>query len=196
MSLFETILSAIIASGVWILIIAFLGKALISNLLAKDIEILKGQIAAQNIEHKITLQRVNEKRAEAISNIYQELIEYVSKSREFVYHAEHVEESEREKLLSSLSDASNVFKKIYQENHLYLSKKTCENIQKVFKEVQIPAHEFIYALGSYLHGGEITEEQFTNEWSKAFTNFADKIPPVLEDLENQFRELLGVENES
>lgn len=194
MGLLETIITAILASGVWLLLVAFLGKSLIANWLAKDIELFKGQIAAQNIEKQIVLSRVNEKRAEAISQIYLGLVEYAGEAKKFVYQAEHVDEEKREELINSLSESANKFRDVYKRNHLYLTKLTCTNIQNVFKEVQIPAHQFIFALGAYLHNEEVTKEQYVKEWEKAFISFADKIPPLLEDLENQFRALLGVEN--
>lgn len=194
MDIFEIIITAILASGAWLLVVAFLGKSIIANWLAKDIEKYKGQISAQNSEKQIILSRVNEKRAEAISKIYQGIIEYTAQVKKFVFQAEHVDEDERENLLNELSESANQFRDIYCQNHLYLTKTTCGHIQDVFKEVQIPAHKFIYAIGAYLHGGTMTKEQYVTEWETAFTSFADKIPPLLEDLENQFRKLLGVEN--
>jgi hypothetical protein len=194
MNLFETIITAILASGAWLLIVVFLGKSLIANWFSKDIEKYKGQISAQNSEKKIILSRVNEKRAEAIAEIYQGIIKYTAKAKKFVHQAEHVDEEERENLLNSLSESANQFREIYSKNHLYLTKTTCSRIQDVFKEVQIPAHNFIFALGAYLHSGGVTKEQYVTEWGTAFTSFADKIPTLLEDLENQFRSLLGVED--
>ncbi len=193
MGLFETIITAILASGVWLFVVAFLGKSLIANWLSKDIEKYKGQVSAQNNERQIILSRVNEKRAEAILKIYLGIVEYSAQAKQFVYQAEHVEESQRELLLDSLSNSSSRFRSVYSQNHLYLDNATCNNIQSVFREVQLPAHRFIYALGAF-QGESLTEEQFREEWEKAFVSFADKIPPILENLEGQFRNLLGVES--
>lgn len=194
MGVLETILTTLLASGVWLVLLAFLGKSLITNWLSKDIEQLKGRIAAQNIEKQIVLSRVSEMRAEAISQIYLGLVAYVDEAKKFVHRAEHVAEEERDELLNSLSDSANRFRDIYRTNHLYLSKATCANIQRVFREAQIPAHRFIFALGIYVSEGETAEDAYVKEFEIAFVSFADKIPPILEDLENQFRALLGVEN--
>jgi hypothetical protein len=194
MSLLETILAAILASGAWLILLTFLGKSLIANWLSKDVEQLKGRIAAQNIEKQIVLSRINEKRAEAISQIYLGLMSYVDDAKKFVHQAEHVDEEKRDELLNSISDSANYFREIYRSNHLYLSKTTCKNIQTVFREAQIPVHQYIFALGTYVSQGEAAKESYVKEFHSAFVSFADKIPPILEDLESQFRELLGVEN--
>ena len=93
MGVLETILTTLLASGVWLVLLAFLGKSLITNWLSKDIEQLKGRIAAQNIEKQIVLSRVSEMRAEAISQIYLGLVAYVDEAKKFVHRAEHVAEA-------------------------------------------------------------------------------------------------------
>lgn len=196
MGVFEAIITALLASGAWVVVLAFLGKSLMSTWLAKDIELLKGRIAAQNAEAQIVLARVNEKRADAVLNIYLALVGYADTAKKFVYQAQHVEEVERQELLNSMSESANHFRDVYKKSHLYLSEDTCTHIQSVFKEVHVPSHKFIFSLGQYFGSGEFTEEEFTEEWEKAFTSFADKIPALVSELESQFRSLLGVRNES
>lgn len=193
MSFLESLLTSFFLSGLWLVLIGIFGKSLLTNLLAKDLEVFKGNIAVRNIEKQIVLARLHEKRAEAISCIYQGLLEYHSNCRKFIFQAEHVDEEGRHTLLEGVNKASNNFKAIFQINHLYLSTSLCEQIERMFKEAKIPAHQFIFALGSYLHSGNLTEEQYAEEWKKAFETFADKLPPLLKELENEFRSLLGVE---
>jgi hypothetical protein len=193
MSIVDSLLTSFLLSGLWLTLIGFLGKSLIANFLAKDIELFKGNIAVKNIERQIILARLHEKRADAISSIYQSLLEYHANCRKFIYEAEHVDEDTRQVLLRGINDTSNNFTDIFQKNHLYLSVSLCEKIERTFRTAQIPAHRFIYALGSYLHSEKLTQEQYTGEWKKAFEAFADGLPPLLKQLENEFRSLLGVE---
>jgi hypothetical protein len=193
MTFFESLLTSFLFSGLWVVAIAFLGRSLLGNLLAKDLEKFRGQIAIQNIEKQIVLARMHEKRAESVSKIYQGLVAFLKESKSFVHQAEHVEEEERKILLSSLGEMSVRFKEIFQMNHLYLKKQTCDNIQNLFDEAQIPVIKFSFALGKYKSENNFSEEQFAKEFHKAFVIFADKIPPLLEDLEGEFRSLLGVE---
>lgn len=190
----ETFLTALFASGLWLLAIAFLGKSLISNWIAKDIELYRGQISAQNAEKQLIVSRVNEKRAKAILRIHQAVLDYADTAKSFVWKAQHVTEDERKLLLDDLGKSATQFRRIYSQNHLYLTKSTCKEIQELFREIQIPAHKFIFAIGAYLHAENMSEEEFAKEWDTAFTSFADKLPPLLEELENQFRKLLGVES--
>jgi hypothetical protein len=87
MTFVESLLTSFLLSGLWLALIGFLGKSLLSNLLAKDVEAFKGMIAVQNIEKQIILTRLHEKRADAISAIYQGLLEYHAKYRGFVFTA-------------------------------------------------------------------------------------------------------------
>lgn len=192
MSFVESLLTSFLLSGLWLILLAFLGKSLLANLLAKDLEKFKGQIAAQNSERQIIISRLHEKRAEAISKIYLGLIEYHAQCRSFVWRAEHVEEAEREILLNKITEADNGFRGIVQENHLYLTPSLCEKIENLFEEAQSPAHRFIFALGSYVHAKSITKEQYSETWKSAFETFADRLPLLLKELEQEFRLLLGV----
>lgn len=193
MTFVESLLTSFLLSGLWLVLIGFLGRSLLTNLLAKDVEAFKGRIAVQNIEKQIVLTRLHEKRAEAISAIYQGLLEYHAKCRSLVFTAEHVEESERQELLNEVSNASASFRTTFQTNHLYLRASLCDKIESIFREAQMPAHQFIFTLGQYIHTNAISEEQYAEEWKKAFEVFADKLPPLLKELEGEFRSLLGVE---
>lgn len=192
MSFVEYLLTSFLLSGLWLVLLAFLGRSLLANLLAKDLEKFKGQIAAQNSERQVVISRLHEKRAEAILKIYLGLLEYHAKCRSFVWQAEHVEEAEREVLLNEITEAANGFRGIFQENHLYLTPTLCEKIENLFKKAQLPAHQFIFALGSYIHAKTITEEQYSTAWKNAFETFADHLPLLLKELEQEFRRLLGV----
>ena len=91
MNFTESLLTSFLLSGLWLVLLAFLGRSLLTNLLAKDLEVFKGHIAAQNSEKQIIVSRLHEKRADAISKIYIGLLEYHAKCRRFVWQAEHVE---------------------------------------------------------------------------------------------------------
>jgi len=192
MNFTESLLTSFLLSGLWLVLLAFLGRSLLTNLLAKDLEVFKGHIAAQNSEKQIIVSRLHEKRADAISKIYIGLLEYHAKCRRFVWQAEHVEEDERVALLNQITEAANGFRSIFQENHLYLKPSLCEKIKNLFKKTQSPAHQFIFALGAYIHAKSITEEQYSTAWKSAFETFADHLPLLLEELEQEFRNLLGV----
>ncbi|MDN3611253.1 hypothetical protein ACFFUP_10125 [Vibrio ostreicida] len=192
MSLIESALTSFVVSGIWLAIVGFLCKSLIANLLGRELEAYKGKIAAQNIEHQVVLSRLHEKRADGILSIYLALIEYVDVSKRFIHQAEHIEENEREILVEDMSRSATHFRDVYVKNHLYLNESLCQRIQATFKEVQIPAHRFIFAFSSFMHSEIAPEHEYDEAWKTAFTTFADTIPPLLSELETEFRSILGV----
>lgn len=193
MAFAESLLLGFLSSGLWVVVIGFFGRSLIGNLLAKDIEHLKGKIAAQNIEKGIVLARVHERRAEAVGAIYQALVKYLKETKQFVYQAEHVNEDERRALLEAMENSSSNFGEVFQNNHLYLSKATCKSIKDVFSAARLPFLDFTYKLSTYKHTELQTDKGYIAEWEKAFETLADKMPVLLAGLEDEFRSLLGVE---
>lgn len=178
------------------ILIAFGGNAVLVGILAWLAKLLVSEwLKRSTIEHKIIFSKLHEKRAEAISNIYQGLNEYISNCIKFILEAEYLEENQRDTLLEELSNVSAKFRDIFQNNKLYLKKDLCNQIEMVFKESQMPSHKFIFSLGAFV-GENMPENEYRKEWEIAFLAFKKNIPQLLEKLENEFRGLLGSENYS
>lgn len=196
MTFLESLVLAFGVSGISVFIAFMLAKSLLSSLLEKDLENFRGQITAQNIEKQIVLSRLHEKRVDAIALIHEALLEYTAKCRDFLYKAEGLDESGHLELLESINTATKSFRSVFQEGRLYLHKSVCDKIEATFNQVQSPTLEFIYIQSAYTHSNRVSKERYEIHWTKAFESFADKLPLLVEELENEFRSLLGVESES
>ncbi|WP_444939359.1 hypothetical protein [Microbulbifer sp. JMSA002] len=184
METWQAILVAFGGNAVLIAVLAWLAKSLITEWLKRG-----------GVDRQIIYSKLHEKRTEAVSAIYVGLIKYVSLCKSFILSAPHVDEEERQELLSQLTDGSGEFRDIFQSNKLYLSKNLCDQIEQAFKDTQMPSYKYIFALGAYSSGG-LSESQHEEEWAKAYKSFSEQVPVLLESLENEFRALLRSEKYS
>lgn len=184
METWKVILVTLGGNAALLAVLAWLAKLLISEILKKS-----------SIDRQIVYSKLHEKRTDAISNIYIGLTEYLILCKTFIISAPHVEEEERQELLTQLSNGDKLFRNIFLQNKLYLKKGLCDQVEKVFKDTQMPSYNYIFALGAYT-GGNISESQHEVEWGKAYKAFTEQVPTLLEKLEEEFRKLLRSEKYS
>jgi len=181
MEAWKAILIAFGGNAALIAVLAWLSKSLVSEWLKRD-----------GADRQITFSKLHEKRTDAVSAIYIGLIEYLSICKAFLMSAQHVEEDERQELLSQLGQGAKEFRDTFQKNKLYLSKALCNRIEQAFKDTQMPSYSYIFALGAYT-SGNISESRHEDEWGKAYKAFTERVPSILEKIENEFRALLRTE---
>ena len=184
METWEAILVAFGGNAILIAVLAWLAKLMFSEWVKRS-----------TIERQIVFSKLHEKRTDAISNIYLGLTEYVKVCKRFVMSAVHLEEGEREELISVISEETTKFKDIYSHNKLYLKRSICDQIESAFKDTQMPMYQYIFSLGAFV-GSNIDNAAHEEEWEKAFISFTTKVPSLLNSLEDEFRKLLGSEEYS
>ncbi len=176
------------------ILIAFGGNAALIGVLAWLAKVLISEwLKRESGDRLVVFSKLHEKRAEALASIHFALYEYVANCKTFTIQAEHADDDGMRELLNELSERSKQFRDIFQYNKLYLNRDLCNKIEKVFKDAQLPSHVFIFHLGAF-KGENIPESQFIKEWEKAFILFSEKTPKLLEELETEFRSILGAEN--
>ena len=206
-----------------LLIAAWLGRALLSNILARDLERLKAVFKAQGdlqieqaklshqllaIEHEARLTPLAEKRVEVFAEIYRLLVAMhnaaVILSLFTIGERREMQEGEAFK---RLDDARVQLQLYYDINRIYLPKGLCEKLDafviRMYEESRAivkvgPRPLFSIMSGGTLQGPSAHAEAWQKEnggaWDKANAFFDVEIPLVRQELESAMRSLLGDEN--
>jgi hypothetical protein len=182
MELWQSILIAFGGNAALLAALAFLTKLIVAELLKRN-----------SFEHQIIFTKLHEKRADAILAIHNGLINYIAECKRFINQAEHLDEGVRDEMLTSLNKSSSEIRNTIACNKIYLSKALLNKIEDAFKKSQIPTYEFIFHLGSF-EGGNISKSEYVKKWEVAYLQFKNNIPSVLNELESEFRNILGVKD--
>src|SRR5580658_2945735 len=84
MELWKVVLVSVGGNAMLLLAVAFLGKSLIGNFLAKDLEKFKGDLQLAAVEHQIRFSRLHDKRATVLADLYKLLVVAAWETESFV----------------------------------------------------------------------------------------------------------------
>lgn len=202
-----------------LLILIFFGKNTIEYFFSETIEIKKKELN-QNLEkHKMLLDQQNrsfqhsldtklnefnvrfsklhEERAVVIKKLYELLIKLhsatVALTREIQPIFENADEEEKQRLLA-VNTALNEFQKFYLVNKIYFDKELADGLDKISKEYWSKNWDYASNLRMLREGRHTPEfSQKMIEDSRKITEAVDNdFTKSLEELENEFRKILGV----
>lgn len=205
MEIWQTILLAIGGNAVLVAVLGYLAKSLVSGLLAKDIKKfevelqskssaaivnLKSELHLAAIEHQVRFSKLHEKRAEVIADLYKHLVEAMWETESFVSPMKWIgEPSKKEKYITAMRKIAEFFR-FFDQHRIYLPEKVCESLQAFIENLRSPAIEF----GVYLefeHLEEHTAKEKREAWLKAWNLVKNDIPKAKQELESEFRGILG-----
>ena len=83
MELWQSLLVAAGGNATLLLVLGFLGRSLMSTVLAKDLKKFKASLQQAGIEHQIRFSKLHEKRATVLAELYKLLVEAVWRVSEF-----------------------------------------------------------------------------------------------------------------
>lgn len=202
-----------------LLILIFFGKNAIEYLFAETVEIKKKELA-QNLEvHKSILEKENknfqhsldtklnefnvrfsklhEERAIVIKELYERLVKLhsatVALTRQIQPIFDDAETEEKQRLLS-VNSTLNEFQKYYLVNKIYFDKELADRLDKISNEYWKKNWDYATNM-RMLREGQHTSEFYKKmiEDSRKITEAVDKdFTKSLEELENEFRKILGV----
>jgi hypothetical protein len=206
------VLTAIGGQAVVVGLIAWLGRSVMSQVLARELEQFKStlsreaaisieqtrhQLSLRAHEHQITFSKLHEKRLQVVAELYEKLIASTNTALEF--SGEDVEGGSREwkaryaavmGAVSSLRDSAQAAK-------IYLPAALAEEVGKYANRL----HAEVLGLAVYTKlpgsslppGGQNTRYE---HWQHANRFFHDKLPLALQALEDEFHKLVGSESDA
>lgn len=194
-------------------VVGYLAKQIINQVLNKDLEKFKNQLQSENDKAKLKFEKEIEsyradlnlfytkqiqlysKKSEVIESLYHKLIdlhdimlEMTVSFRNITGKDEQTVQQEELDRVNLAAQKGNEFFKFYSTNKIYFEKETCqliEELQKKFKETHTD-YSFRHTFG--LPPSEMTYEMA----KKSVDRVREEIPKLMEKLENDFRQTLGV----
>jgi hypothetical protein len=184
-------------------LLAFLGRALITQLLAKDlqkfqsdlqhrnnleIERLRSDLKAMSFERETAFASLHERRAKILSRLYmllaraEEAFQILTSPLQ-ITSQEQGQKQEKERRQKASDNARNL-RRYYDENRLYLDEFLC----KLMEEFQDQLWE---AWVNFTSPNEHHQKQFD-----AWNTIKGKLPSIRSNIEKTIREMLGIRNSS
>ena len=180
-------------------LIKFLAQKIFENYLQKSIETHKSNLERLNISHEIQFSTLHKERAIVIRELYRKFFDYKTTVIYFFNMELSTQDpvSDLKHRLKTWSTAVPDFSNYFHLNRIYFSKNLCSIIDNLNNEMDKINGDSRSFLGSYTS----LDEQIVAFRSKEFINLRDKtnkflgqeIEKISNELETQFRKILGVE---
>jgi hypothetical protein len=188
-------------NAVFIAVVAFLGRNVVTHWLDKDIERFKSDIRAtadtelaklrsalQIVanEHSILLTRLQDKRAEVIDQLYGLLATSISTTRTYVAIFEFPGDPSREEKGKRAAEAIVAFTNYFDQKRIWLPVECCSKVEALETGLRNIFNEFTLDRSFEKRG-----QPKAQEWIKIWENVTkDLVPPARATLETEMRRLL------
>ncbi len=176
--------------------------------LNQNLEGFKGQIEQQNKdfqhqldrtlnEFNIRFSKLHEERAEVIKELYKRIVELHSAMVIFTRRVHVVIDNgdkEEEERLISVNKALNEFHNFFIPNRIFFNKVLAGKLENLSKEYWNKGWDFASMHGQFKAGGLTKEivKSYLEKSRKITETIETDFVKLIEDLENEFRQMLGV----
>lgn len=214
MDLIVSILASSAISATLLATIAFLAKSWISERLKSSIkheydqkleslkailkaqndvelERLRSQLAIAAIEHQVRFQSQHEKSATVIADVYRQTSQLYSAVSNYLKPVEYESDGPQSERRETVNKLLTKFSDYFYENRIYLPGDTAKRVESFRNKLYDVAQKFAEKV-------EIPKDKTGNwepkAWSETWKELTKEINPLREELEDEFRSLLGVKN--
>jgi hypothetical protein len=180
-----------------LIVVGFWGKKLVESFFAKGLEIKKIELQNELEKNKIQFSSLHGKRIEIIEGVYTRLVELNSAMYDLTRRIhpiiEDADKEEEERIIRA-NKALTEFRDFFLPHKIYFNTELAEKIESIHKMYWDKGWDFTY-LNSRMKSGQMLKDTWKDfyEESKKVTESIDiDIPPILNELEEEFRDILGV----
>lgn len=182
--------------------VAWLIRSLITHRLTKDVTDFKSNLQHQSqlelqeaghllrisgLEHEHRVAALHEKRAEVIAKLYELLVEFIGAAESYANLAEFSGEPNKDEKAEILSEKASEFRRYFVTHRIYFPKRICSAIDNLWTEAVGPISKF-----SFWRKQTGAAKNASEAWFNAWDVMSKKVPPLLENIEDEFRSLIGV----
>jgi hypothetical protein len=185
-SYWQQLIGVIVAPTVVVGAIAWLMRGMLSQGFARDLENHKSELAKADFEHRERFSLIHQRRADVIATLYGKIAKTRSVAADLVGILQHGGQSLMEKKRNT-ADVYNDMSGYFYENRIFLPNETAEKTEELVTAIR---HSLIEFDTAHMGNDEYAPDQ-SGLWVQAFKRLRDEVPPILEGLEREFRELLG-----
>ena len=209
MEAWQVIVAAVLGNAAVLAVLGFLAKALLGQLLQRDIlsfqfelkakadsaiEQLKSDLQIRTIEHQVRFSRLHEKRANVIADLNGLVVEALWEAESFLSPMQWAgEPDKREKERVAMSKLVELFR-YFDKHRIYLPTELCDVVDKLVTDVRMHVIRF----GTYLTWDENAIQEHTRKekhevWMAGWDAIKNQVPAVRKQLEDSFRALLAAD---
>lgn len=177
---------AIVAAIAWVL------RSAITHYLSRDIDRFKDKLAIAAKERELVFTVLQPKRAEVIGELYERIIDFMAAAERCVSPMGYESDPPKKVQLQEVSKTEAELFRYFLKHRIYLSKSVCEGVEVLRKTLMPDVRRFGIRL-AFEERYPNLESGSTEAWDKAWDTLQEQVPPIMETIEAEFRELLGVE---
>jgi hypothetical protein len=176
---------------------AFIGKKSVEAFLASRVEKYKSNLEIIATEHSIRFQQLHSERAQVIKVLYEKLVNLDLSLHSTLKHFQPAEEPNLEEKIKSLSKKHNELFYFYLPKKIFFEKHICDLLDSVMEKAKkVFIGITIYPIDTqnieYKCNPELLKEKL-ELWEKGRNIFQNEITQLKKELEDKFRNLLGVD---
>ena len=207
METWQTILLAFGGNAALLAVLGLLGKSMLDKLIVRDtkqfeselkaktdatIEHLKNELQLKTIEYQVKFSRLHEKRAAVIAELYGHLVEALWEAESFLSPMEWAgEPNKKEKHKTAVSRLVDLYR-LFDKHRIYLPPELCASLDKLVVKVRSHVINFgVYVDFDVETLNDHTHKEKEKAWNAGWDAIKNQIPLARQNLENEFRSLLG-----
>ena len=203
MTPFEIIIASIGGTAALVGVLGWLAKSFVSHLLDKDvekfklkliadkeseIETLKHELGKISNEHKVRFEKLHSRRDEVIETLYSHIVEFQQTLETYLEFAIILNEKGIEDQNQKLWEAVDSFKKYSEKHRIYFTENICKQLDSLYKAADKPTSKLMAIIGN-----ENMDDELIPIWQEAKDALDGDFKQIRTTLENEFRELIGVQ---
>lgn len=171
---------------------AWLVRELFKQILNRDIEKFKSDLEKESTEFKIRYEKLHGERVMVIKEVYKKIVKTYKSFHSLINPFQLAGEPSHEEKGKVAAENANDLTDFYEENRIFFDEKLAEHIDFLLKDFRDAWNKLEYSRESRKSGDYKIS---LDEWNSAWKQIKDKVPIVKKELENKFREILGIKNE-
>ena len=204
-ALIQTVLASSTILAVVLVVLGWLARSFFLQVLSRDIEqykvklqsevaLLRSDLEKAGIEHQIRFESLHARRAEVIAELYRLIVQAETDASSMARPVQWAgEPSQREKYLQA-NRSGDELNKFFLQNRIYFREGLCTRIDDFVRGLHrapIVFRPVIDATESGRHHRARVEN-----WTDTWDALTKEVPPIKAAIEQEFRELLGNEENS
>lgn len=159
----------------------------------KDIDKELNRFQAELEKDKMQFSQLHNERARITAELYEKFVVFEEDMRSLTDPMEREDDPPKDEKLQTAAESGNEFRNYYMKNKIYFPPEICETIESLDEELYSVYTKFgIYKPYQSRIGDPQDPEEWLNAWKRVTE---DKLPELKAELEDHFRELLGVDME-
>lgn len=176
---------------------AFIGKKSVEAFLASRVEKYKSNLEKIATEHSIRFQQLHSERAQVIKVLYEKLVNLDLSLLSTLKLFQSAKEPNLEEKIKSLSKKHNELFYFYLPKKIFFDKHICDLLDSIMEKAKkvfigITINPINTQNIEYKYDPELLKERY-ELWDKGRNIFQNEITQIKKELEDKFRNLLGVD---